>query len=225
MAQLTVQNKSAFPVNVELIYDGIAHHYRWDVKPAEKTEIPVAPVIWKVSAFWACDATRIDHSKTADPDATVILDGSPYYISGQIPENLVHQIAPPGEVFPQNPPALAMAEGVRLARLQILRQPSGGIGGVHLTGDFAEIAMPQLATIAAKTPDKLGRVTLAVSKEVYQGTSLHAARGNRECEVTIEGGAVAYRWWPELLLFTVQATHPFTMTCHDLMTGERRHAQ
>jgi len=53
--------------------------------------------------------------------------------------------------------------------------------------------------------DSLSRVTLAVSREVYDGATLIALKGTEDCEMSVEGGSVDFAWDPTLLLFTATA--------------------
>jgi hypothetical protein len=217
MAQFKIRNNSQWPVNIELAYQDVTHHYKSDLKNGEVADFSVAPVGWFISVFLACDATKLDYAKTADPDVTIKIDNKPYYVSGTMPESDLNQLERDWAQI------LQVQDPVGRNLQEVGYGPSHASAGLRLGG--LAFDSPKLVANHLLSPyigllsehdkgqhlDKLRRLTLGVSKEVFDGTTLKVVTGTRDQQFSVEGGEFDFAYNERLLLVTVDVKHALSL--------------
>jgi hypothetical protein len=196
MATFKVKNESKKPIHLEFIQNGMVQHTRWDVASGASAECFVAPGPWTVSAFLACDATKTDQSKANNPDAIVKLNNKLYYIVGFIDPAAANQIP---NIRLQKSRAAAGQDAFLLGwnRFHYV------VGGYELPKDENDPIIFDNNLDAAL----FQRVTLAASKEVYDGTSLGPISGGEEQQIVVTGGEYVIHCEPKLL-YTISVQVP-----------------
>jgi hypothetical protein len=217
MAQFRIRNNSQWPVNIELAYQDVTHHYRWGLKNGEVADFSVAPVGWFISVFLACDATKLDYEKTADADAAIKIDNKPYYVAGTMPEDDLNVLEGNWvEVLRVQDPVARL--GMTNAYAQSFQMRGLRLGGLAFDNPRLianNLAVPYEGLLAepdkGQHVDKLRRLTLAVSQEVFDGTTLKVVTGTRDQQFSVEGGEFDFAYNERLLLVTVDVKHALSL--------------
>jgi hypothetical protein len=219
MAQFRIRNNSQWPVNIELAYQDVTHHYRWGLKNGEVADFSVAPVGWFISVFLACDATKLDYEKTADADAAIKIDNKPYYVAGTMPEGDLNALETEwGEILQVQDPLVHAALVQAMVHAYTARHRLAGLrlGGLAFDNqrlDANNLVVPYEGLLAEHNQhmDKLRRLTLAVSQEVFDGTTLKVVTGTRDQQFSVEGGEFDFAYNERLLLVTVDVKHALSL--------------